>query len=399
MKFLKTRLILFLSFYGASVMCADNQTDMTPQASRGKKLHENMLPQLIADTTYSDAVIPWPYQDNRINSGPSACNENHFIAWVGNRLNICKFGIGNPIRWADIDVDEGMIFNKEQWDVTLSNDKLHAAVSLPQDKEHTLGILLYEWSQGSVQPITNEKITTKNIGRSFALFDPENTLHYATKSQDGIAIVSHKREKTTDIPTQAQFLSLLHYSGWIKAAFTDDAHNIQIYDPSIQSFLPTLKGHTSHASSVKLTNGVPRAVSCADLNVRVWDLQTGNCLKSLNAVPSNIYKNWFYSMEDCCFSGIGTQYVIGVGMDGINIWNTLLEQDTPIAHIMKGVMYYNVSASGRAIVAGGPNQGQFLIRPPLPEKTDIVIPTVPAQATSLLSSLSKLNPLNLWGQK
>jgi len=123
-------------------------------------------------------------------------------------------------------------------------------------------------------------------------------------------------------------------------------NTIRIWDLDSGSCLKTLKGHTGSVKSVALTSDGKRIVSGSDDNtIRIWGVETGTCLKTL--------KGHRYSVSAVVVTSDGKRIVSGSDDKTIRVWDmeTGACQKTLEGHttFVKAVA---VTTDGKRIVSG-----------------------------------------------
>jgi WD40 repeat protein len=138
----------------------------------------------------------------------------------------------------------------------------------------------------------------------------------------------------------------IHQDG--QRAVTGDTYNtVRVWDLDTGECLRTLEGHTNVVKSVALHSDGRRAVTGSwDKTVRVWDLDTGECLKT------------FQGHEDCVLSVAlhpdGRRVVTGGEDKAVRVWD--LNADTPACLIRAHANHVSsvaLHANGRRAVTGG----------------------------------------------
>ena len=83
-----------------------------------------------------------------------------------------------------------------------------------------------------------------------------------------------------------------------------DDNTVRVWDLESGECLKVLEGHTDFVKSVALTPDGRKAISGSyDKTVRVWDLESGECLKVLEGHTSDV--------EECCADAGWTQGDLG----------------------------------------------------------------------------------------
>ncbi len=408
MNYSKRSFILCLLFSSSLAICADSADTKAASDALAKKMdHQKKILSAMANSA-TDAIIPWPYQLDFTNCGPSSYNGSYFLKWTGHHLQTCEWGTGPARKEIYFDMGTTPIWIRSNWQAALSPDSKRAAVcayggfaesgeavdvsicSLAENERKIVETFEIKWP-GSW---SGRKDNIIGVATPSIIFDAQNQLHYAEKGENGFDLVNHDTKERTSIATSAFFLSLIKQKEKITAAFTYDTdYNVWIYNQYTRSFLLPLQGHTEPVVRVNThPNDASRIISSSFTNTRLWDLSTGTCLRSFKAISSNVLGDHTPCLTtDCCFAGDNSEYIVGFGFDGVNVWDTRSSNDTPAYHFFPGRAFQNGCAQGRLIAAGGGNQEQFWI-PKEKSNTEQTSETIPANTkqTNPTNSLYQL---------
>lgn len=203
------------------------------------------------------------------------------------------------------------------------------------------------WDRIEGKSIKNFKLKDNHRYSGALVFvDEENSYICGTygKSIQFSSLQTGATQKTFRSTSSIRIFGTSINAKWL--AFTNEQHQMQVWDVESQKCLNTLTGHVSDINSLSISaDGEVVVTASRDYNIKVWNTNEGRCVNTLEGHTGNINNVTITADKSRIFSS---------SEDGtVRIWDVLTGKCIKIFEFEEGVRNMVVTPNGnRAVITG-----------------------------------------------